>query len=112
MVISHAVAMSLPFWSLVFIFECFRRFGEKFCSVSLGKMASLLHHHMGNNYGPGPMKHFNHRENPFWLIYFNLLMKKQTDKQWKFYWKLTPVRMMFEKAVNANVGIEPTTSPA
>lgn len=48
--------------------------------------------------GAGPYEAFQSPEKPYVVEYFNLLMQGKWDEGMEIYWKLTPVRVMFEQA--------------
>jgi len=105
--IPNAVAIELAILEPGFIFECFRRFGEKILvQCPWERWLPLLHDQFGQQFmGPGPYEAFQSPEKPYLVDYFNLLMEGQTDKAMEIYWKLTPVRMTFEKQFMPTVGL-------
>ena len=97
--IENAVAIKLAILEPGFMFECFRRCGEKvLVQCPWERWLPLLHSQFGQQWmGAGPYEVFQSPEKPYLVDYFNLLMQGETEKAMDIYWKLTPVRMMFEK---------------
>lgn len=105
--IPNAVAMELAILEPGFVFECFRRFNKKILvQCPWERWLPLLHSQFGQQFmGPGPYEAFQSPEKPFVVDYFNLLREGKVDQAMEIYWKLTPVRMMFEKQFMPTVGI-------
>lgn len=97
--IPNAVALKLAVIEPGFIFECFRRVGEKvLIGCPMERYIPLLHQQFGMQWiGAGHYEGFQSPEKPYLVNYFNLLMKDKTDEAMEIYWKLTPVRQVFEK---------------
>lgn len=97
--ISNAVALKLAILEPGFIFECFRRVGHKvLVQCPWERWLPLLHQQFGQQWmGAGHYEGFQSPEKPYLVDYFNLLMEGKVDQAMEIYWKLTPVRMVFEK---------------
>jgi 4-hydroxy-tetrahydrodipicolinate synthase len=97
--IENVVALKLAILEPGFIFETFRRYGEKILvQCPWERWLPLLNAQFGQQWmGAGAYEAFQSPEKPYLVDYFNLLLKGEVDKAMEIFWMLTPVRMMFEK---------------
>lgn len=81
--------------------EYFRVCGEKIVlQCPLERWMPLMARRCGLQLmGPGTYELFQSPEKPYLVDYFNLLLKGDYEKAMDIYWKLTPVRMVFEMKV-------------
>jgi 4-hydroxy-tetrahydrodipicolinate synthase len=82
-----------------FVHEAFRRFGDKvLVQAPWERWAPLLTQNFGMQYfGPGAYELFQTPEQRYLVDYYNLLLDGRTDEAMAVYWRLTPVRLAFEK---------------
>jgi 4-hydroxy-tetrahydrodipicolinate synthase len=97
--IPNTVALKIGISEPGFIFDCFRRVGHKLLVQSpWERWAPLLVTQFGQQWmGAGQYEAFQSPEKPYLVDYFNLLLGKKIDQAMEIFWKLTPVRIMFEK---------------
>ncbi len=97
--IPNAVACKLAVIEPGFIFECFRRVGHKvLVGCPMERYVPLLNQHFQMQWmGAGHYEGFQSPEKPYLVDYFRLLRQGEIDKAMDIYWRLTPVRLVFEK---------------
>jgi len=80
------------------IIESVRRCGKKILvQCPIERWVPLLFHEYGLQLmGPGAYELYQTPEKPHLVEYFNLVLEGEIDKAMEIYWKLTPVRMVFE----------------
>lgn len=105
--IDNVVGLKLAILEPGFIFECFRRYGDKILvQCPWERWLPMLTTQFGQQWmGSGAYEAFQSPEKPYLVDYFNLLMKGEVDKAMDIYWSMTPVRMMFEKQFMPTVGL-------
>ncbi|MCU0495390.1 MAG: hypothetical protein MUD01_27695, partial [Chloroflexaceae bacterium] len=97
--IENVVAVELALLEPGFIFECFRRIGQAVpVNCPWERWVPLLVNTYKQQWmGPGAYELFQSPEKPYLVDYFTLLLQGETDQAMEIYWRLTPVRMTFEK---------------
>jgi 4-hydroxy-tetrahydrodipicolinate synthase len=97
--IPNAVALKLGILEPGFIFEAFRRVGHKvLVQAPWERWAPLLVAQFGQQWmGAGHYEGFQSPEKPYLVNYFNLLLEGKIDQAMEIFWKLTPIRIVFEK---------------
>lgn len=82
-----------------FVHEAFRRFGERvLVQAPWERWAPLLTEQFGQQwFGPGAYELFQTPDRPYLTGYYDALLDGRVDEAMETFWRLTPVRMMFEK---------------
>ncbi|MDX2160292.1 MAG: dihydrodipicolinate synthase family protein [bacterium] len=93
-VVSILVAITEP----AFIFEAFRRYGDRvLVQVPWERWSPLLVTGYGQQWmGPGAYELMQSPEKPYVVDYFNLLLAGKVDQAMEWFWRITPARMTFE----------------
>jgi hypothetical protein len=96
--IENVMALKIGINEPGFIHECFRLCGEKVVvNAPLERWAPFLIQKYGQQWmGAAAYEIFQSPEKPYLVEYFNLMLGGEMDKGMEIYWKLTPVRMVWE----------------
>ncbi len=105
--IENTVAMKIGIPEPGFVSECFHRCGEKIVvQCPIERWIPLLVREYGQQWiGSGPFEIFQSPEKPYLVEYFNLMLKGEMDMGMEIYWKLTPVRMVWEAQIMPTVSL-------
>jgi len=97
--IDNVVAAKLGILEPGFIHEAFTRLSDKVViQFPWERWWPMLAAKWGLQYvGAGAYELFQSPESPYLTDYFNLLLEGKVDEAMDGYWKLTPVRLVFEK---------------
>ena len=97
--IDNVVAMKLGILEPGFIYEGFRRCGDKvLVQCPWDRWLPILVTQYGQQWmGAGAYEMFQSPEKPYLVQCFNLMLEGKMDEAMEIFWKLTPVRLVFER---------------
>jgi 4-hydroxy-tetrahydrodipicolinate synthase len=96
--IDNVVALKIGIIEPGFVTDCFRFCGKKvLVSVPIERWVPLAVSKYGQQWVAGAcFELFQSPEKPYFVEYFNLLLQGKMDKAMEIYWKLAPVRQVWE----------------
>lgn len=97
--IPNTVGIKVGILMADYVFEVLRRCGDDILvQCPWDRWVPMLVTEYGTQWmGAGPYEVFQSPEKPYLVRMFDLLLTGKTDDAMQIYWKLTPVRMTFEK---------------
>jgi len=104
--IENVVALKVGIPDLGFIFEAFHQVGDKvLVSVPMVSMLPILVPKYNQQWaGAAQYELFQSPDKPYLVDFFNLLLQGETDEAMEIYWRLTPVRKVWEMQMMQTAG--------
>jgi len=97
--IDNVVSMKVSILEPGFIYECFSRYSDRILVMCPWErwVPELVHNYGMQWIGAGTYELFQCPEHPYLADYLEMMMQGRRNEAMDIYWKLTPVREVFEK---------------